>query len=159
MVSVMKKRRWQNLPVSNSSEVRYIAWPVGAGLRRIFFFLTNQTKVQMLEYGQTTRKVKVSRILSPSSPKQKGKKNTWSQVNSHQSMLHKNYFFYCEHFNFPIKTIKFFPFNISGRINEVGTWDFNHSEETNSRLSNWTYKPESTHFYASFNLYLLIAQY
>ena len=74
-------------------------------------------------------------------------------------MLHKNYFFYCEHFNFPIKTIKFFPFNISGRINEVGTWDFNHSEETNSRLSNWTYKPESTHFYASFNLYLLIAQY
>ena len=43
-------------------EVRYVAWPVGAGLRRIFCFLTNQTKLQMLDYGQTTSKLNVSGI-------------------------------------------------------------------------------------------------
>ena len=43
-------------------EVRYVAWPVSAGLRRIFYFLTNQRKVQMLDYGQTTSKLNVSGI-------------------------------------------------------------------------------------------------
>ena len=35
---------------------------------------TNQTKVQILDHGQTTRKVNVSGVLLSSSPKQKGKK-------------------------------------------------------------------------------------
>ena len=97
----MKKRRWQNLSNSSGSQICCLTSRCRAS-KDLLFFLTNQTKVQMLDYGQTTRKVKVSSILSPSSSKQKGKKNTWSQVNSHQSILHKNYFFYCEHFNFPI---------------------------------------------------------
>ena len=42
--------------------------PIGAELRRIFCFSTNQAKVQILDYGETTGKVNVSGVLSPHLP-------------------------------------------------------------------------------------------
>ena len=63
-------------------EVRYLACnQLVQGSKGVFCFLTNQTKVQFLYYGQMTRKVNVSGILFPSYRKQKGKRITWSQVN------------------------------------------------------------------------------
>ena len=56
------KRRESDKTYPIAPEVRYVAWPVGAGLRRIFCFLTNQTKLQMLDYGQTMSKLNVSSI-------------------------------------------------------------------------------------------------
>ena len=46
----------------------------------LFCFLTHQTQVQMLDYGQMTRKPNVSDVLFPSSPKQKGEKDSWLQI-------------------------------------------------------------------------------
>ena len=68
-------------------EVRYVAWPIGAGLGRIFCFSTNETKVHILDYV----KVDVSgRVLFPSSSKQKGTKDTWSlQVTCDNELLIK----------------------------------------------------------------------
>ena len=47
---------------------------IGVGLQRMVCFSTNQTKVQILDYRQTTHKVNVSGILFSFSPKQNGRR-------------------------------------------------------------------------------------
>ena len=70
-------------------EVRYVTWPTGAGLRRIFCFSTNQTKVQILE----------SKCIALfSSPKQKGKKDTWSQVKTARQLIPQRQYRGCDPF-------------------------------------------------------------
>lgn len=61
VVSVMK--RWRaNLSYCTRSQISCL-YPIGAGLQKLFCFSTRQTKVQILGYGQITRRVNISGVL------------------------------------------------------------------------------------------------
>lgn len=63
-------------PVASQPRVvSTIITTIGAGLQKMFGFSINQTKVQILDYGQTMHKINPSGILFPLSPKQKGEKD------------------------------------------------------------------------------------
>ena len=70
-----------------AAEARNVPWPICAVLRKMFCFLTDQTKVQILDYGQTTHKGNVSGTLFQWSPTQKGKKDTWLQVRTNPTLF------------------------------------------------------------------------
>ena len=86
----VKKREWEKQwksyliwmegrmlkPVASQPRVvSTIITTIGAGLQKKFGFSINQTKVQILDYGQTMHKINPSGILFPLSPKQKGEKD------------------------------------------------------------------------------------
>ena len=59
---------------------------ISVGLQKFFYFSTNRTKVQTLDYQQMTRRVNVSGVLFLSSSKQKGRRTTWLQVIMYQTI-------------------------------------------------------------------------